>query len=558
MAGKNVPRTVPEVLEHFRPLEQEPEIVQRVRDEIPTHFFVDDPDARHYAWCSHCQQFVNLDKSRHQAEIECPYCGSTGNVIHTWRGYKNLVDKVLMYVYDKSVKSPENTITARAIYLEIHWCDENEVGGCPLPWNVEPYITVDSYYVFVHREGAVQVRPMHNWKCSAYYPQNEMTVSKSINDRFSVYAGGSYGYTPHINLYMDNDSVDAAVEGTPFHYMWDEICGCFTDRGNMGAYIRLFAMAAKYPFAVETLAKLGSPTRDWLYQLTEGGRTAGGVLNWRGKTIKKLFKHNLSKEEKKWLRSRGAIRGYVGNIFATWQWLRNQGITSITMPDIDRYQLTQAQMLKVQGIINLNRLIKYLGRQREKSPHRTVTIDTYIDYLHDCRTLGVDLTQKSNFMPRNLMEAHDNYTREILQIEELRREEERRQQSLREKRAAGERNRSYKKLRKAIMRKYTFAADGMMIYVPRKLEELVDEGIAMHNCVGTYVDRVAAGRTIVVFIRSQENPGERIGTMEISKDGTCIVQARAKYNRDLPPEAAAFVQKFREAKIDKFVGRKTA
>ena len=98
----------------------------------------------------------------------------------------------------------------------------------------------------------------------------------------------------------------------------------------------------------------------------------------------------------------------------------------------------------------------------------------------------------------------------------------------------------------------------MMIYVPKKLEELIDEGIAMHSCVGGYVDRVAEGKTIVVFIRAAADHRERIGTMEISRDGTSIIQARAKYNQDLPPEAADFVRKFKEIKIDKIIGRKTA
>jgi hypothetical protein len=96
----------------------------------------------------------------------------------------------------------------------------------------------------------------------------------------------------------------------------------------------------------------------------------------------------------------------------------------------------------------------------------------------------------------------------------------------------------------------------MTIYVPKKLEELVNEGIAMHTCVGSYVERVATGKTIVVFIRSAEDLEERIGTMEISRDGQSIIQARAKYNKDLPPEAAEFVKKFKEAKIERH--RRTA
>ena len=561
MAGKNVPKTVSEVLEHFRPLEQEPDVVEVVREKMNVHFFVDDEAYRHKAWCSHCREWVDLKKSKHRAVTTCPNCGEQGDVIHTWRGYKNLNDKVLMYIYSKSAKSPEDTITARAIYMEYQWYQEDDNGIVyGLPWDIQPYITVDSYYVFIYGQGAVQARPLHNWKCNAEYGADELAISKSINDRFGVYAAGCYGCCPHIHLELGIDTIDEAVADTPFRYVWDEINGSFTDRGTMRAYIQIFSKIAKYPFAVEALAKMGSPTRDWLYQLTEGGRTAGGLINWRGKTLGKVFRYNLSKEEKAWLRTAGATRLYVGSLFEAWAWLRKQGNMSITMMDMDKYCMWDiAAMKKAQEVINLNRLIRYLDRQqKEHSHHVMITLGIYLDYLNDCRELGADMRKKSVFMPRDLVEAHDTLNMEIRQIRELEREEEYLKKSRGRKRQAGQKNKLYKKLRKKILQQYAFEADGMMIYVPKRLEELIDEGIAMHSCVGGYVDRVAEGKTIVVFIRAAADHRERIGTVEISKDGTSIIQARAKYNQDLPPEAADFVRKFKEIKIDKIIGRKTA
>ncbi len=561
MSKEKVPKTVAEVLEHFRPLKQEPEVVRMVRDELPAHLFVDDDGERYHAWCSHCREWVHLPKSRHKAKVECPSCGETADIIHMWRGYKNLNDKVLMYIYSKSAKSPEDTITARAIYMEYQWYQEDDNGIVyGLPWDIQPYIAVDSYYVFIYGQGAVQARPLHNWKCNAEYGADELTVSKSINARFGVYAAGCYGCCPHIRLVLGFDTIDEAVADTPFRYVWDEINGSFTDRGTMRAYIQIFSKIAKYPFAVEALAKMGSPTRDWLYQLTEGGRTAGGLINWRGKTLGKVFRYSLTKEEKAWLRTAGATQLYVGSLFEAWAWLRKQGNMSITMMDMDKYCMWDiAAMKKAQEVISLPRLIRYLDRQqKEHSHHVMITLGIYLDYLNDCRELGADITKKSVFMPRDLVEAHDALNREIRQIRELEREEEELKKSRGRKRQAGQKNKLYKKLRKKILQQYAFEADGMMIYVPKKLEELVDEGIAMHSCVGGYVDRVAEGRTIVVFIRSVADHRERIGTMEISKDGTSIIQARAKYNQDLPPEAADFVRKFKEIKIDKIIRRKSA
>lgn len=553
MSGRNVPQDVPEVLEHFLPLEQDLETVELVRDEVPTHFFVDDPDARYYAWCSHCKEFVTLDKSHHRKRITCPYCGEEGDIIHTWRGYKNLVDKVLMYVYTKSVKSPEDTITARAIYMEYRWGEKDRFGEMQLPWRVEPYLITDSYYVFVHGQGAVQVRPVNNWKMNALYPGggiDQWTVSGSINDRFGVYMSGAYGCNRYITLALSNDSIDDAVAETAFHYVWDEIRDVFLNAGNIGAYVRLFAYLAKYPFAVEALSKLGALTQDWLYSITELGKTGGGLLNWRAKTIKKLFRYNLTKEEKAWLRHSTDTKTAPYNLFAVWQKLRAAGNTQITLPIIDRARLTLYGMQKIQGLITPDRLIKYIERQQLKHPDCSITINLYTDYLSYCKKLNMDMREKAALLPRNLLEAHDTLIREWREIQELRREEERRKEVSRKKEEAKSQNQQYRKLRPAILRKYTFEADGMMIYVPKRLEELIEEGVAMHNCVASYVKRVASGGTIVVFIRSAEDPQERIGTMEINKDGLSIVQARAKFNKDLPPAAAEFVKKFKAAKID--------
>ena len=561
MSKEKVPKTVAEVLEHFRPLEQEPEVVRMVRNKLPAHLFVDDDGERYHAWCSHCREWVHLPKSRHKAKVECPSCGETADIIHMWRGYKNLVDRTLTYIYSKSAKSPKDTITARAVYMEYRWYHENSQHTTyTLPWDIDPYMAVDSYYVFVYGQGAVQTRPVNNSRHSARFGGAQQTISKSINDRLSVYANGGFGQPRHITLSVNVDTIDEAVADTPFHYIWDEISGSFTDRGTMRAYIQVFSKIAKYPFAVEALAKMGSPTRDWLYQLTEGGRTAGGLINWRGKTLGKVFRYNLSKEEKAWLRTAGATQLYVGSLFEAWAWLRKQDNMSITMMDMDKYCMWDiAAMKKAQEVISLNRLIRYLDRQqKEHSHHVMITLGIYLDYLNDCRELGADMRKKSVFMPRDLVEAHDTLNMEIRQIRELEREEEELKKSRGRKRQAGQKNKLYKKLRKKILQQYAFEADGMMIYVPKKLEEFIDEGIAMHSCVGGYVDRVAEGRTIVVFIRSVADHRERIGTMEISKDGTSIIQARAKYNQDLPPEAADFVRKFKEIKIDKIIGRKTA
>ena len=99
---------------------------------------------------------------------------------------------------------------------------------------------------------------------------------------------------------------------------------------------------------------------------------------------------------------------------------------------------------------------------------------------------------------------------------------------------------------------------GFMIIVPDRVADLIREGTEMHNCVGGYIDRVANGDTCVVYIRKADALNESFGTMEIDKAGKRIIQARGKFNKDLPPEAQAFVKAFEEAKIKKHKRSKVA
>ena len=74
--------------------------------------------------------------------------------------------------------------------------------------------------------------------------------------------------------------------------------------------------------------------------------------------------------------------------------------------------------------------------------------------------------------------------------------------------------------------------------------------------MGSYISRVASGKTDVVYIRKVAEINKSLGTMEIN--GGRIVQARGKYNQDLPKEVQDFVDKFRKEVLKKKKGRKTA
>ena len=540
--SSRMPETVEEVQAHF-PQDLDEEVVARIREIMPHHLWVCSAEDRHHAWCDFCGNFVRIDRSRHRRKALCPACLHEAEVIHTWRGCKTLRDRMLLYIYGNSAIDTE-ILTAQAVYVEMDW--GMAYGDGVMPWQVEPDVYVDSRSVFVYGKGSTTIRPKDG--CRVYNAKSlRYEMCKSAGPRWYVYMNMGYAGLP---FYVDTDSLNEAVAETPFRYIWDAVSDDFLQWGTRGAYLRLFTLAARYPFATECLAKLGRMTRDYLFEYSEQNNRCGHIsINWRGKTVTKVLRGTLTKAEKKWLRET-SYKNVL--LVGAWQYVRQSGCQSISMIDMMQYGMVSADLLRrLAAVIKLPRLLRYLKKQEVRNEGRRLTVDFYRDYIWDCRRLGVDLTKKSNIMPRNLIETHRMYHEqvgEMLRLEEERRRIEQDTLKLRQDRS---KEKAWQKRRKAIVRKYSFAAGGMTIYVPQHLKELITEGAAMHSCVGGYVDRVASGGTIVVFIRKADDLKERVGTLEIAADGSHIVQARAKFNRDLPPEAQAFVDRFNAVKIER-------
>ena len=68
---------------------------------------------------------------------------------------------------------------------------------------------------------------------------------------------------------------------------------------------------------------------------------------------------------------------------------------------------------------------------------------------------------------------------------------------------------------------------------------LVAEGRALHHCVGSYIDRVAEGRCLIVFVRRVEEPKKPYVTVEV-RDGK-IAQIHGDHNSDPTEEVKKFV-----------------
>lgn len=181
-------------------------------------------------------------------------------------------------------------------------------------------------------------------------------------------------------------------------------------------------------------------------------------------------------------------------------------------------ELGTAEKLTGLTKVRLPRLAAYL-LENEVRPR------DYEDYLGQCRKLRYDLHDTAICMPRDFETMHERLS-QIIRCET----------DAITKRFFEENYGERKKLE--------FCSGKYMIRQPRTLDEITEEGKALHHCVGGYAQRHAKGKLTILFIRRTDNPESPFYTMELSADGR-IMQVRGMRNRDPSNSVAAFVKEYR-------------
>lgn len=177
--------------------------------------------------------------------------------------------------------------------------------------------------------------------------------------------------------------------------------------------------------------------------------------------------------------------------------------------------------------------IRYLLRQCETLAQETDDAgadpipDTQIlaDYWTMAQQLGRDLSDPAVRYPADLIAAHDRAAA-----------------GLKERGEADRAN--LFRLRRKVLKKYTFVSDGLLIRPAASQRELTAEGDALHHCVGSYGERHAQGATAIFFIRRTRQPGTPYFTLELDEGALTVRQNRGKYNGPRTPEVEVFEQKW--------------
>jgi len=173
--------------------------------------------------------------------------------------------------------------------------------------------------------------------------------------------------------------------------------------------------------------------------------------------------------------------------------------------------------------------IRYLLKQCEcmavededPYPDGIPDVQTLTDYWTMAEALGRDLGDPSVRFPKDLIASHNDMT-ELIAQREL-------------DAMAGQ-----FRIRRRLLSRYSFAADGLLIRPAASQAELTKEGDALHHCVSTYGKSHAQGKTAIFFLRRASSPGTSFYTLELDEKNLTVRQNRGLRNCARTPEVQAF------------------
>ena len=151
-------------------------------------------------------------------------------------------------------------------------------------------------------------------------------------------------------------------------------------------------------------------------------------------------------------------------------------------------------------------------------------INDWCDYIYDLEKCGKDTNNPQFICPTDFKAAHQHYSEIIRKMKEKEAKIEREKRML-------ERIEKEKEIREEFIASRSkflgmVITDGTIcISVLPTQQDLIEEGKAMHHCVGTYTERLDS------LILSAKINGERIETIEVNLNSFELVQSRGLQNK---------------------------
>ena len=505
-------RAIQARMRNLRPLPRD--LKEWLRQEVfPAYFFYDSKKGSKSAEgvCSACGHTVTVERAKYNSTGICPHCG---------RSFVMKSNKKRGYLWNRTTASV------------IQKYDENKL-----------IVRIIKGYYDAPKGGVGQVE---------YYEKTRVIIGMSPNGKpfEEAYYNGyrslgittwENGYHPVMYFYQSNfnaetcgflycRNLDRELVGTPWQYcQLKSFYEGIQDEMQVAPYLMNYRMIPAIEFFVKL--KLYWLVSHLIYRL--GYKEASTVINLQGKNLKEVLQIEPSD-----LSILQRPTTSVGSLFLLRK-LREEGHS----PDAEFFDWAErhnicnsALMQRALHYTTPHKLMRYLGRQfvtqGATSPRNygDVAAD-YRDYLDFCERLHYDLTNEFVLFPRNLKRAHDR-ARSMIRVNEVKQYDA--------QIAASE---------ERLKQLYQFSADGFVVMPPHTAEEIVTEGHKLHHCVGSYVETVAKGNSVVLFVRRAKARNTPFYTVELCNGQ--IVQARGKHNCSPTPKVKRFLDTWEKKVLDR-------
>lgn len=483
------------------------------REVMPQYIFYDyQRKAPGHAYCTACRHEVRIAAAKHNTSGLCPRCKK--KITFKCRGRRGRIfDRETVQVLQKA---ESNGLVLRIIKVYRSFADLDIPNHFEIWENARQFITlsssgqcsVDAYYY--HYKAGYDLTP---W-CNGYRP---------VFDRWK------YNFTADMSGVLYQRNLSDTLKDTPWAYSQLEAFSGIASFSGVATFLSAYIKRPK----IEHLIKMK------LYRLVSGiiyggySYSALQAINFNGENMRAILgidrpyfpllrelnpsidqlhlirqllqaDHKPSTEQIKWF-----IASKISNADAAKELLAHMSVHKLQRYVEQQFAPEDEAALKRVDYYKINTLIT-----------------DYHDYLCMCKELQYDVKNSFILFPRELKAAHDSVAK-----------------TLKDKRTA-EHEKAIAGSFDEWQKRYQYQSKELMMIPPHSAKEIVDEGAALHHCVRLYVKNVAEKKSVILFVRSVDEPDKSLCTVEV-KDGQ-VTQARGFDNEEPPAQITAFIEQWKQ------------
>lgn len=483
------------------------------REVMPQYIFYDyQRKAPGHAYCTACRHEVRIAAAKHNTSGLCPRCKK--KITFKCRGRRGRIfDRETVQVLQKA---EGNGLVLRIIKVYRSFADLDIPNHFEIWENARQFITlsssgqcsVDAYYY--HYKAGYDLTP---W-CNGYRP---------VFDRWK------YNFTADMSGVLYQRNLSDTLKDTPWAYSQLEAFSGIASFSGVATFLSAYIKRPK----IEHLIKMK------LYRLVSGiiyggySYSALQAINFNGENMRAILgidrpyfpllreldpsidqlhlirqllqaDHKPSTEQIKWF-----IASKITNADAAKELLAHMSVHKLQRYAEQQFAPEDEAALKRVDYYKMNTLIT-----------------DYHDYLCMCKELQYDVKNSFILFPRELKAAHDSVAK-----------------TLKDKRTA-EHEKAIAGSFDEWQKRYQYQSKELMMIPPHSAKEIVDEGAALHHCVRLYVKNVAEKKSVILFVRSVDEPDKSLCTVEV-KDGQ-VTQARGFDNEEPPAQITAFIEQWKQ------------